>query len=36
MVHDFEEDSSKESPYEMVVVGTPKEYMTRWESNKFS
>ncbi|KAJ7863532.1 hypothetical protein B0H14DRAFT_2574911 [Mycena olivaceomarginata] len=33
MVHDFEKDSSKKNPYEMVVVGIPKEYIRSWGSN---
>jgi hypothetical protein len=33
MVHDFEKDSSKKNPYEMVVVGTSKVYIRRRGSN---
>ncbi|KAJ7807674.1 hypothetical protein B0H14DRAFT_2381139 [Mycena olivaceomarginata] len=33
MVHNFEKDSSKKNPYEMVVVGTTKEYIRRRGSN---
>jgi hypothetical protein len=29
MVHEFEKDSSKKNPYEMVVVGKTREYMLR-------